>query len=216
MDNIYAQTVRLLLTAAPDVFDNDIFAMKGGTAINLFVQDMPRLSVDIDVAYLPWMTPRDEALQAIADELDAIARRLGKLDLRSRKIASQGLGDTKLIVEDDECQVKVEVNVVFRGTVLPPGRRSLCARTAAMFSAELELPVLAPDELYGSKLVAPWTANIPGTCSTYGICIGPAGCRPKRSSASSPILPATTDRFMRCFSATRKISRTNTTRALSA
>lgn len=39
MDNIYAQTVRLLLTAAPDVFDNDIFAMKGGTAINLFVQD---------------------------------------------------------------------------------------------------------------------------------------------------------------------------------
>lgn len=154
MDNIYAQTVRLLLTAAPDVFDNDIFAMKGGTAINLFVQDMPRLSVDIDIAYLPWMTPRDEALQAIADELDAIARRLGKLDLRSRKIASQGLGDTKLIVEDDECQVKVEVNVVFRGTVLPPGRRSLCARTAAMFSAELELPVLAPDELYGSKLVA--------------------------------------------------------------
>ncbi|WP_443098207.1 nucleotidyl transferase AbiEii/AbiGii toxin family protein [Sulfuriferula plumbiphila] len=47
---------------APDVFANDIFAMKGGTAINLFVQDMPRLSVDIDVAYLPWTTPRDEAL----------------------------------------------------------------------------------------------------------------------------------------------------------
>ena len=58
MDESYAQTVRLLLRAASDVFANDIFAMKGGTAINLFVRDMPRLSVDIDVAYIPWRTPR--------------------------------------------------------------------------------------------------------------------------------------------------------------
>lgn len=154
MDNIYAQTVRLLLTVAPDVFANEIFAMKGGTAINLFVQDMPRLSVDIDVVYLPWATPRDEALQAIADELDAIARRLEKLDLKTRAIASRGTGDTKLIVEDDANQVKVEVNVVFRGTILPIERRALSVKTAEMFSVGLELPILTPDELYGSKLVA--------------------------------------------------------------
>lgn len=61
MDKHYADTVRLLLNIAPDVFDNDIFAMKGGTAINLFLQDMPRLSVDIDVVYCPWQTPRDLA-----------------------------------------------------------------------------------------------------------------------------------------------------------
>ena len=73
MDKTYADTVRLLLAVAPDVFANDIFAMKGGTAINLFVRDMPRLSVDIDVVYLPWQTPRDEALQAINQELAAIA-----------------------------------------------------------------------------------------------------------------------------------------------
>ena len=52
MDKAYADTVRLLLAIAPDVFANDIFAMKGGTAINLFVRDMPRLSVDIE-----WSTP---------------------------------------------------------------------------------------------------------------------------------------------------------------
>lgn len=46
MDKAYADTVRLLLAIVPDVFANDIFAMKGGTAINLVVQDMPRLSVD--------------------------------------------------------------------------------------------------------------------------------------------------------------------------
>jgi len=73
MDKAYADTVRLLLSVAPDVFASDVFAMKGGTAINLFVQDMPRLSVDIDVVYLPWQTPRDEALQAINQELAAIA-----------------------------------------------------------------------------------------------------------------------------------------------
>ena len=45
MDKPYTDTVRLLLAVAPDVFANDIFAITGGTAINLFVQGMPRLSV---------------------------------------------------------------------------------------------------------------------------------------------------------------------------
>ena len=64
MDKAYADTVRLLLAVVSDVFANDIFAMEGRTAINLLVRDMPCLSVDIDVPYLPWQTPRDEALQA--------------------------------------------------------------------------------------------------------------------------------------------------------
>lgn len=154
MDKAYADTVRLLLTAAPDVFANNIFAMKGGTAINLFVQDMPRLSVDIDVVYTPWQTPREQALKAISDELDAIAGRLGRLGLATRKVNSKDLGDTKLLIENAEAQVKVEVNVVFRGSVLPIERRPLSPKTADLFSVALELPVLAPAELYGSKLVA--------------------------------------------------------------
>lgn len=53
MDNSYADTVRLLLTVTPAVFANDIFAMKGGTAINLFVQDMPRLSRRVPAVAAP-------------------------------------------------------------------------------------------------------------------------------------------------------------------
>ncbi len=98
MDKTYADTVRLLLAVAPDVFANDIFAMKGGTAINLFVRDMPRLSVDIDVVYLPWQTPRDEALQAINQELAAIATRVAPLGVQTRLVRAKNLGDTKLIV----------------------------------------------------------------------------------------------------------------------
>lgn len=154
MDKSYADTVRLLLAIAPDVFANDIFAMKGGTAINLFVQDMPRLSVDIDVVYLPWQTPRDEALQAINQELAAIASRIATLGVQTRLIPARDLGDTKLIVESGTSQVKIEVNVVFRGSVLPAERRKLSARTSDLFSVELHLPTLTPDELYASKLVA--------------------------------------------------------------
>ena len=154
MDKFYADAVRLLLAAAPKVFANDIFAMKGGTAINLFVRDMPRLSVDIDVVYTPWRMPREQALAAIADEIEAIAGRLAKRGMRTRKVASKDLGETKLLIDRDDNQVKVEVNAVFRGTVLPVERRSLTPRTAEMFGAELDVPVLAIAELYGSKLVA--------------------------------------------------------------
>lgn len=154
MDKLYADTVRLLLTVAPDVFVNDIFAMKGGTAINLFVQDMPRLSVDIDVVYLPWAIPRDEALQAINLELAAIGERLAPLGVQTRLIRSKDLGDAKVIVENESSQVKVEVNVVFRGTVLPVERRQVSARTGELFGVELEAPILAPEDLYAGKLVA--------------------------------------------------------------
>ena len=106
------------------------------------------------MVYTPWQIPRDEALASIAGELGNIAARLSKIGLITRKVMSKDIGDTKLLIENAESQVKVEVNVVFRGTVLPPERRALAPRTADMFSVELELPVLAAAELYGSKLVA--------------------------------------------------------------
>ncbi|WP_444359188.1 nucleotidyl transferase AbiEii/AbiGii toxin family protein [Phyllobacterium chamaecytisi] len=91
-----------MLAVAPTVFANEIFAMKGGTAINLVVRDMPRLSVDIDVVYTPWQVPREEALQAINSELAAIAGRVDALGLTSCLIKSQELGETKMVVEMTE------------------------------------------------------------------------------------------------------------------
>lgn len=154
MDKSYADTVRLLLTVAPEVFANDIFAMKGGTAINLFVQDMPRLSIDIDVVYRPWQVQREEALAAIHGELAAVSQRVAPLGIQARLVRSKDLGDTKLIVENDTSQVKIEVNVVFRGTVLPVEQRPLSPRTGDLFGVEFEASILARDELYAGKLVA--------------------------------------------------------------
>ena len=51
MNQTYLDTARLLMQVAPLVFVGDTFALKGGTAINLFVRDMPRLSVDLDLVF---------------------------------------------------------------------------------------------------------------------------------------------------------------------
>lgn len=64
----------LLIRTIPYVAQEDSFALKGGTAINLFVRDMPRLSVDIDLTYLP-VLPREESLVAIDAAMNRIAER---------------------------------------------------------------------------------------------------------------------------------------------
>ena len=158
MQKTYIDTVRLLLDAAPEVFRGGVFAMKGGTAINLFVHGMPRLSVDIDLVYPDWSASRADALRAIADELAAIAERLQRIGLSARSVRAEGLGESKLLVEragrGGDALVKIEANLVFRGTVLPTSRRALSPVVSDMFSAEVSVPMLAVEELYGSKLVA--------------------------------------------------------------
>ena len=154
MDKSYIDTVRLLLRVAPDVFEGDLFAMKGGTAINLFVRDMPRLSVDIDLVYVNHETPRKEALEQITAGLHEISERLEKTGLSVRKIGNKEMGDTKLVIEDGSSMVKIEVNTVLRGTVLPVENRSLTKSASDLFLAELSVPMLTHAELYGGKLVA--------------------------------------------------------------
>ncbi len=70
--------------------------MKGGTAINLFVHDMPRLSVDIDVVFTPWEVPREKAIEMIRDELGSTGERLARLRLDVRTLALQRRQRTKL------------------------------------------------------------------------------------------------------------------------
>lgn len=154
MNADYVRTVQLLLAAAPAVFETPVFAMKGGTALNLFLHDMPRLSVDIDVVFVPYEIAREEALRAIGHELNAARMRLEALGLSATlRTASEG-NEVKLFVSDGSVQVKIEVNCVFRGTVLPPEPRVLRPAAREMFSTHVEVPVLAAPELYGGKLVA--------------------------------------------------------------
>lgn len=154
MDKSYVDTVRLMLEVAPEVFASGRFAMKGGTALNLFVQDMPRLSVDIDVVFVPHRTPRETALAEIASELSALQTRINRRGIKA-EIASSKTGDeTKLLARRDRIEVKIEINHVFRGTLLPVETRSLTKTASDLFTTTLSVPTLAVAELYGSKLVA--------------------------------------------------------------
>jgi predicted nucleotidyltransferase component of viral defense system len=155
MNENYLNAVRLLLEVAPAVFRSPSFALKGGTAINLFVRDMPRLSVDLDLVIVDHTKSRDEALEAMSAELESIRSELTeKFGLRCELGAMSQGPEVKLFVERDRTRIKVEVNHVFRGTVLPLETRPLVEGAQNTFFTDIELPVLHPDELYGSKLVA--------------------------------------------------------------
>jgi hypothetical protein len=154
MEKSYVDTVRLMLDVAPEVFASGRVAMKGGTALNFFVQDMPRLSVDIDVVFVPHQTPRDTALAEIANELSALQTRINRRGIRAELASSKTGDETKLFVRRDRIEVKIEINHVFRGTLLPVETRSLTKTASDLFTTALAVPTLAVAELYGSKLVA--------------------------------------------------------------
>ena len=154
MDKIYVDTVRLLLDTAPYVFHSDRFALKGGTALNLFVREMPRLSVDIDVVYTDHHPSREDAIKEISDALKETKNRLDGIGIHSELLRTKAGDEVKVLVQRGNIQVKLEVNFVFRGTVLPTQKRNLVHTAGEQFTTNLSLPLLAESELYGSKLVA--------------------------------------------------------------
>lgn len=154
MNGAYTATVRQLLDIAPVVFASPNFAIKGGTALNLFLHDLPRLSVDIDVVFTNHSLDRVAALQAIAAELGAISQKLETMGYEVRQRRNSASSESRLIVVGPLAEVKVEVNEVFRGTLLPLQLRSLSPATEEEFAQAVMLPLLATAELYGSKLVA--------------------------------------------------------------
>lgn len=150
----YQQAVQLLLRLVPMVFASDAFALKGGTAINLYMSAVPRLSVDLDLVFLPLGLTRDEALAAIGAELDDVRERAFAAGLRVRTTRQVAGDDRQLLVSDGETEVKVEVNQVFRGTVLPPRIVSLHPAAEEMFATDVAARLLAPAEVYAGKAVA--------------------------------------------------------------
>jgi hypothetical protein len=154
MDKAYVDTVRLMLDVAPDVFTSGRFALKGGTALNMFVRDMPRLSVDIDVVFVEHTGGRGVALAQIANELASIKQRLDRRGVVVDINPSRTGDETKLFARRGKVEVKVEINHVFRGTLLPVEPRHLVQSAADQFTTAVSVPTLAVAELYGSKIVA--------------------------------------------------------------
>lgn len=153
-DNPYYPQVRLLVGVLPFVAQERCFALKGGTAINLFVRDLPRLSVDIDLAFVP-VNERAVALQEIDAALHRIKESLESVSpgFRARMTKWEKGHAFRMLVANHEAEIKVEVSPVLRGSVYPESDRRIVARAEAEFGFA-EVPTLSFEDLYAGKLVA--------------------------------------------------------------
>ncbi|MCW0001821.1 nucleotidyl transferase AbiEii/AbiGii toxin family protein [Pararhizobium sp. YC-54] len=150
----YMRQVELLVRTLPYIARQDVFALKGGTAINLFYRNMPRLSVDIDLTYLP-IEDRETTLSGIDAALDRIRDDLLK-NLRGvdvQRIAGGGNNDTRVLVRQGTTEIKIETSPVARGTVHPPELRAVTDGVAEAFGFA-EMQVVSFEDLFGGKLHA--------------------------------------------------------------
>lgn len=152
--NPYYRQVELLIRLLPFVFQEPCFALKGGTAINLFVRNFPRLSVDIDLVYLP-DGDRDDALAAVHAALDRVAMAIEKAfsGVALVKSYEQKPDALRLIVTHQNASVKIELSPVLRGSVHVPVNRVVVAGVEREFGFAEGL-VLAHDDLYAGKICA--------------------------------------------------------------
>jgi predicted nucleotidyltransferase component of viral defense system len=145
--------VALLIGVMPHVAAEECFALKGGTAINLFIRDLPRLSVDIDLTYLP-LKPRDNALAEIDIALARIAGRVTGAIRGARVTTAKADGRAvKLFVRADGVQIKIEVTPVLRGCVFEPRLWRVSPRVEDRFGFA-EARIVSFADLYAGKLVA--------------------------------------------------------------
>lgn len=154
IDVRYVSQTQLLLRCLPELQAHAAFALKGGTAINLFVRDLPRVSVDIDLTYLP-RNPREEALADISQHLRALGGSIQKRipGVRVAEHHTAGYVD-RLTVASAEAVIKIEPNTVFRGCVYPTDVRELAVAAADRFGMYVRAQTLSLADLYGGKLCA--------------------------------------------------------------
>jgi len=147
----YIGQVRLLVSVLPFVADEDCFALKGGTAINLFVREMPRLSVDIDLTYL-LVEDRETTLRNV----EAALRRIGARIQRAFPDADIRYSPNQPMTRFDVIQdgaIKVEVSPVTRGCLFAPERRAVTETVEREFGFA-EVPVVSFPDLYAGKICA--------------------------------------------------------------
>lgn len=154
MELIYIRQTELLLRVLPYINEMGVFALHGGTAINLFHDEMPRLSVDIDLTYLP-IENRESDLKEIKANLEKIASELKRV-VPGIQVTNPNhvMGEFKLFCNLKGVQIKMEVNTINRGVIGAVETRSLCARAQERFDQFFEMKTVPKNQLFGGKIIA--------------------------------------------------------------
>lgn len=149
--NVYHKQVELLLSVLPYISKEKCFALKGGTAINLFVRDMPRLSVDIDLQYV-YLNDRQTAFTEINGALDRITQSINKTPIQA--IIRKGNDSIcKIICSDGYISIKIEPNYIIRGCAFPTQLIQTTSKVQQVYGFAA-MNVLSFGELYGGKICA--------------------------------------------------------------
>ncbi len=153
---MFFRQAELLLSVLPSLDEEPRLALKGGTAINFFVQNLPRLSIDIDLAYLP-VSDRETALRDISETLARVAaklrRRFPDMSLTSKREPHTD-AMVGLIAHHESVAIKIEPNLVIRGSVYPPVQATLCDKAQELFERTLTSHMLSTGDIYGGKMCA--------------------------------------------------------------
>ncbi|MDC0980200.1 nucleotidyl transferase AbiEii/AbiGii toxin family protein [Bdellovibrionales bacterium] len=154
MREYYENQVHLLLDVLPTVMKDNRFALKGGTAINLFYREMPRLSIDIDLCYLP-IEDRPTSFNNIHEILSNIKSDLEQLgfEVKSSKPLN-GKSETKLFVSNTEAEIKVEPNFTLRGSVIGTQLKTTTKVVKQEYRKEVEVNCLTFEDIFGGKICA--------------------------------------------------------------
>ena len=150
----YLNQADLLLQVIPHIATEKTLALKGGTAINLFLRKMPRLSVDIDLTYLPFDN-RETALTNISGSLGKIRERIMK-SIPGTNVSNHTVegNDIKLLVQSKNAQIKIEVNTTTRGHLHPVKLLQVNDEVQDRFKKFAAIQVVSDAELYGGKICA--------------------------------------------------------------
>lgn len=151
MNKQYKNQVGLLIKIVPLLYRIKEFAIHGGTAINLFVKNMPRYSIDIDLTYIP-IKDRNESLKHINDILADLKLKIERAIPTSKIIHKPDVW--KLMCTHQGAVVKIEVNGTKRGIIGEIEKRELCSKAKSEFNSTCVANIVSISQLYGGKVAA--------------------------------------------------------------
>ncbi len=153
MNKEFEAQSKLVLDVLP-LIDTDIFALKGGTAINFFYRNLPRLSVDIDLAYLP-IENRTKSFHKIHVSLLNLQKSLNKHSYVCRSDKKlDGKAEAKLTASQKDISIKIEPNYILRGSVLGSEFKQVSPKITEIFGSTLKMNCLKFEEIYAGKICA--------------------------------------------------------------
>lgn len=154
MNDAFKKQVALLLQILPEVATIKSFALHGGTAINLFELNMPRLSIDVDLTFTI-IGERETDLHTIRlllEELkERIQKRIPSITFSNPIVASENL---KINCVTKDATIKIEVNQINRGLIAPSRLMQLCGKAQEEFDSFCEMQVVSSEQLWGGKIIA--------------------------------------------------------------